>query len=202
MRHGNGGRLCSFPKIETVQTFRRKTCTEISISPDVENDENYRGWTIRKFQSAGGSFVVEDLAAYVKQWCKSNPLGTIHVGCDSKERKNQIIYATAVVMRIPRQGGHIVFSKRQQPKNAQFSNTFERLNAEVRQAVHTAQALLSVVDPSRVEVHVDLSSSHEHLSHRLHAMATGWIAGVGLTPAAKPEAWAASAVAHRFCQKW
>jgi len=178
----------------------RRKCSSGSVALEEEVEKDFEDWTYRRFQTQSGP-LDSPLSSYVSQWLKENPSGQIHVGCDSKERKNRIIYGVAVVMRTPNVGGHIVYSKRSQPKTS-FSNTFERLNHEVRQAVTTAQALLPVVEPDRLSVHVDLSTNRENLSNRLHSMATGWIQGVGLTPHAKPEAWAASAVAHRFCQRW
>lgn len=160
------------------------------------------GWTVREFQKVSGEKV--EALEHVERYLISNPNATVHVGTDSKERGDKIVYAVAVVLRIPGQGGHVIFSKRAQPNDPYNKDLFFRLNNEVKQSIEAAEALLTlnVVDHKKLSVHVDLSSRKSNLSHKLHSMAMGWIQGLSLDALAKPDSWAASAVAHRYCQKW
>lgn len=167
----------------------------------VRQKEYQKGWIVRQFRKCYGERPDVDLNPYVRDWMKRHPHGSVHVGCDSKVMRNRIVYAIAIVLRLPGVGGHVIYSKRSQPRHG-YNNVMLRLNNEVRQSVEAAEALLDVVDSRKICVHVDLAGRHGSLSHQLHAMATGWITGVGLTPFAKPDSWAASAVAHRFCQTW
>ena len=93
----------------------------------------------------------------------------------------------------------MIFSKRAQNvpnQNSQNQDVFLRLNNEVKQSIEAAEALLDVVDHNKLSVHVDLSSRKKDMSNKIHSMAMGWVSGLSLTALAKPDSWAASAVAH------
>ena len=179
--------------MSTIRSSSMNTC----VDPYIQD-----GWEIRAFQKICGKAV--DPIFYVKNYIRRHPNATVHVGSDSKRRGCKIVYAVAIVLRIPEQGGHVIFSKRAQ--NVSHENRegdiFQRLNNEVKQSIEAAEALLGVVDHKKLSVHVDLSSRRKDESNKLHSMAMGWVGGLSLTGFAKPDSWAASAVAHRFCQNW
>ena len=176
---------------------RSSSMEDMCMTPYVED-----GWDVRDFQKICGSRV--DVLEHVREFIVRHPKATVHVGSDSKKRGDKIVYAVAIVLRIPERGGHVIFSKRAQPNHKQRNedSVFLRLNNEVKQSIEAAEALLDVVDHNKLSVHVDLSSRTQNLSHKIHSMAMGWVGALSLTAFSKPDSWAASAVAHRFCQNW
>ena len=177
--------------VQPIQSTKRMMSSAMAtcVAPYIQD-----GWDVRAFQKICGSEV--DPISHTKQFLLRHPTATVHVGSDSKRRGSKIVYAVAIVLRIPEQGGHVIFSKRAQnvpSQNSQNQDVFLRLNNEVKQSIEAAEALLDVVDHKKLSVHVDLSSRKKDMSNKIHSMAMGWVSGLSLTALAKPDSWAVPA---------
>jgi predicted RNase H-related nuclease YkuK (DUF458 family) len=77
-----------------------------------------------------------------------------------------------------------------------------RLLAEVGDAIAAGLEILDTIGTRSFEIHLDINRGAMHKSSVLVKEATGYVMGtLGIEPKLKPDSFAASSVADRFCVK-
>ncbi len=152
---------------------------------------NFGDWS---FKTSGGN-PIKSIDLYVNHWLDDHPNGRIFIGSDSKKRGAKTNFSVSICLWAPNYGVHeLHFTE----KLKSYPDDFSRLWEEVERAVHTAQCLNGV--KSSIQVHVDLNNNPKYFSSKLYEASLGFINSLGYQAVGKPNAWAASAGAHKYCQ--
>lgn len=129
----------------------------------------------------------------------------IFIGVDSEKLNVDGVwyadYATAIVVHIDSRHGCKIFGKveRERIYDQKNNKPAMRLMMEVYKAAEVYQELEEAIGDRHVEVHLDLNPSEKHASNVVVQQAIGYIKGTcNLTPAIKPNAFAASYAADRL----
>ena len=150
-----------------------------------------------------------ELKEIVKQINESSSKSKIYIGCDSevvkrgKRKVKKVRYTTVIVIHIDGCKGGKVFSIFEQDligKGQEYKRKPQlRLMNEVYKVSDVYLELAPLVD-REIEVHLDLNPDERHLSNKVVNQAVGYVKGVcGVDAKLKPDAWAASACADRWC---
>ncbi len=145
------------------------------------------------FKKSNGTPVLDTLA-YIKQWESTHTCSEIHVGCDSKKRGDHVKYSVSICMRDVGNGVHELHHTEIVPFP---KDHYTRLWQEVERVVKVAQWLRC---NGRIFVHLDINNDPRYLSGRLFDASMGFVKAMGFEAIAKPDAWAASCGAHKYCQ--
>lgn len=152
---------------------------------------------------------VGDVAEYLKEYTKDKNHRIqykIYVGCDSQVGSKHTVYSVVVgihkiVDGIGR-GVHIIHTRENSEKTDESrGGIFKRLWGEVERIVETALYLQEKgfkVDD--IGTHVDANVKKEHASNMIYDSAMGWLKSMGFDVKGKPEAWAATYAANRWCR--
>lgn len=146
------------------------------------------------FRTSQGSQVTNVLG-YVNNWLEEHPRGQIHIGADSKKRGSLTKYSVSICMWEDNYGVHEIHHT-EVLKN--YPDDFSRLWEEVQRAVNIANSLQGIT--ARISVHVDLNRNPKYFSNKLYDASIGFINSMGYEAVGKPDAWAASYGAHKYCQ--
>lgn len=177
-----------------------------------------------EFEKVDGT-KIQDVDQYVKDWLVKWPHGEVIIGCDSQEHTKRVTYAIVVVMHGFKEsaesnpdrtgyGAHVITAliqdtEHRTPKgtlkiDAKGRKTFDvgvlagKLWKEVELTVQAA-ALLSI-GKKKIKIHIDYSEKEECGSHMLYNSGIGLVKGMGYGAVAKPDAYAASHTADKFCR--
>lgn len=146
------------------------------------------------FRTSEGNRVT-NVVGYVHNWLQAHPSGQIHIGADSKKRGERTKYSVSICLWEKGYGVHEIHHT-EVIKN--YPDDFSRLWEEVQRAVNIANSLRSV--STDIQVHVDLNNDPRYFSNKLYEAGMGFISSLGFTAVGKPNAWAASYGAHKYCQ--
>lgn len=146
------------------------------------------------FRTSDG-YRINNVVGYVHNWLQEHPKGQIHVGADSKKRGLNTKYSVSICMWENNYGVHEIHHT-EILKN--YPDDFSRLWEEVQRAVSTANSLNSL--GTVIQVHVDLNNDPKYFSNKLYEASMGFITSLGFKAIGKPNAWAASYGAHKYCQ--
>jgi uncharacterized protein len=139
-----------------------------------------------------------------------SPNSKVYIGCDSevtklKKRKGvNIRYAIVVVVHIAGSNGAKIFGTFDNDHDDRY-DTYKikpqyRLMNEVYKVSDLYLKLAEALPNKQIEVHLDLNPNKEHLSNKVVNQALGYVKGVcGVDARLKPDAWAASAAADKWC---
>jgi len=129
---------------------------------------------------------------------------TIYVGADSqvhssKKTKEKIVtYVTVIILHYGSSRGAKIF--RSYTKKPYYDQIRMRLMDEVRLAIDAGLSIISSIGDRGFEIHLDINRNMQYKSSVIIHEATGYVLGtLGIQPKLKPDSFAASCVADRFC---
>jgi predicted RNase H-related nuclease YkuK (DUF458 family) len=121
----------------------------------------------------------------------------VFVGSDSQLNAGCWVFATVICLYWPGHGGKYFF-KRERKVKSTYSSLEDRLLSEVYNSVMIADQIRQVKPSQQIFVHADIASSSKHKSNKVAKVAQNYIAGMGFSPAIKPDAWAAGTIADKL----
>lgn len=129
---------------------------------------------------------------------------TIYVGADSqvfrskKTKDKTVTYVTVIILHYGSARGAKIF--RSYTKKPYYDQIRMRLMDEVQLAIDAALPIIDVIGDRGFEIHLDINRNKQHKSSVIIREATGYVLGMlGIQPKLKPDSFAASCVADRFC---
>lgn len=141
----------------------------------------------------------------IREEIKSSPDdSTIYIGADSKvfsENGVQMVaYVTVIILHYGSSKGAKIFKSHRTDRH--YGQLRLRLMAEVTDAIMAATQIVDYIDDRGLEIHLDINRSELYASSVLVKEATGYVLGtLGIEPKLKPDSFAASSVADRYCVK-
>lgn len=139
-----------------------------------------------------------DLHTYVPAFMAAHPECALYVGSDSQNLGRQTVYVTAVVMRFPGMGAHVVYRKE---RVARISDMWTKLWGETERSVEVACFLRDTCKLNVERIDLDFNSDPDFSSHKLLSASSGYIQSLGFKSAAKPELLMAAWAANVMCQR-
>ncbi len=122
--------------------------------------------------------------------------GKLFVGCDSNIISNICTYANVICLynEDKRNGGRYFVRKLREPmKLSKYPHS--RLMQEAQHAVEIALELSELFPSENIEIHLDVNSQKNQLSHSLADQLSGYAKSAGFECKIKPDSWAASGIA-------
>ncbi len=120
------------------------------------------------------------------------------IGTDSQIVTGKVHFATAIVFVVVRNGGFMFVHQR---RNQPLMSLKERMMTEIAYSIETAYALDALAKELKLEmeIHADINRDPKFPSHASYQEAMGYIKSMGYTFVSKPDAFASSVCADRFC---
>ena len=151
-----------------------------------------------KFTIADGSSKkIDDVPGYIKRYLKEHPDTQVVIGCDSANKGAKTIYVVCIALRIPTSGAHLLKTVVRLPRNPVIS---DKLLLETTMSVHVASELMMNHEITISEIHLDYNPNPNEKSHTMYEMGMGWVSSMGIKAVGKPDAWAATSAADKFCK--
>ncbi len=138
-----------------------------------------------------------DLGSYVADFMAAHPECALYVGSDSQNLGKQTVYVTAVVMRFPGMGAHVVYRKE---RVARIGDLWTKLWGETERSVEVASFLRDTCRLKVERIDLDFNSDPGYSSHKLLNASNGYLQSLGFASAAKPELLMAAWAANVLCQ--
>lgn len=139
----------------------------------------------------------------IRQAIEDSPTdSTVYIGADSqvfkKKGGSRVTYVTVIILHYGTSKGATIFKAHDiQPYYGQLRL---RLMGEVQRAIDSAMEVVDSIGERSFEIHLDINRGLEHKSSAILKEATGYVLGMlGIQPKLKPNSFAASSVADRFC---
>lgn len=143
----------------------------------------------------------DDFIKAVQQYAVDiGDLTKVYIGADSRRRRKemgiwQINFTTCAVFHLNAKNGAKVFASVERERDFHGSLKL-RLMGEVYRAVELYGFVTEIIEPSRVEIHLDINPNPKFKSSTVVQEALGYVKGVtGKDAFIKPDAWAASTCA-------
>lgn len=139
----------------------------------------------------------------IKQAITESPHNsTVYIGADSKvysENGVQMVaYVTVIILHYGSSKGAKIFKSYRTDRH--YGQLRVRLMAEVTDAIMAATEIVDTIGDRAMEIHLDINRSDLYASSVLVKEATGYVLGtLGIEPKLKPDSFAASSVADRYC---
>jgi uncharacterized protein len=129
---------------------------------------------------------------------------SIYIGADSKVYSSKgvqmVAYVTVIILHFGTSKGAKIFKSYRTDRH--YGEIRLRLMSEVGDAIAAALEVVDVIGDRNFEIHLDINRGAIHKSSILVKEATGYVLGtLGIEPKLKPDSFAASSVADRFCVK-
>jgi len=125
----------------------------------------------------------------------NNTQGTIYIGCDSQPVSNDFAkYTSVMIVHINNNHGCKMFGYTHHERiyDSQRKPRM-RLMTEAYKAAELYLEFEDLLVDRDVEIHLDINTKENHMSHIVSNEAAGYIQGVcGIYPKLKPNSWAAS----------
>jgi predicted RNase H-related nuclease YkuK (DUF458 family) len=120
------------------------------------------------------------------------------IGTDSQVHSGVIEFASVIVFLREKRGGFMYIHKF---KSTQKMSLRERMITEVAKSVEVAYGLCDLLDKYNIglEVHADINTDPNFESNVALKEAMGYILGMGFEFKAKPNAFASTSCADKFC---
>jgi len=153
--------------------------------------------------------IINDLAEYLKAYMvdgNDRIQYKLYIGCDSQVNNRHTVFSVVVgihkIMDGIGRGVHIIHTRETEPKHSDDrGGIFKRLWGEVERIVETAIYLQdSGFNVDDIGTHVDANVKEEFASNMIYDSAMGWLRGMGFDVKGKPEAWAATYAANKYCR--
>lgn len=149
-----------------------------------------------RFQIMGTQRQV-DILNYLKLHFESEPACELHIGCDSQNHRQHTVYVTAVVLRFPGNGAHVLYLKERVPI---IRDLWTKLWGETERSVKTAEIIHEHLGVRATQIDLDYNTDPAYPSHKLLSASTGYITSLGYSSKAKPNllmaVWAANYLCH------
>lgn len=134
----------------------------------------------------------------------SSPDSSVYIGADSKVYSHNgepmVAYVTVIILHHGSSKGAQIF--RSHRADRYYGQIRTRLMAEVTDAIVAGTEIADVIGDRGFEIHLDINRDERYKSSTLVKEATGYVLGtMGFEPKLKPDSFAASSVADRFCVK-
>jgi predicted RNase H-related nuclease YkuK (DUF458 family) len=133
---------------------------------------------------------------YLRHYLEENPNTQIIIGCDSKNRDQETIYGTVIVLYKEKRGGHVLYSKERFPR---IRDRWSRLWKEVEISVNLANELIHHGLPRAAFIDLDLNPDPKYKSNDVFRAAVGLVESMGYTARTKPYSLCASYAADKVC---
>jgi uncharacterized protein len=152
---------------------------------------NYRGHPLGEDLSSAVKDAVESLR-------KEGFEVRVCIGTDSQVRGPKVTFATVIVFLAVGNGGFMFVNKR---KLREKLGLRERMMREITYSIETAYSLHELFESMNipVEIHADINRDPRFPSHQSYQEAMGYIRSMGYHFVSKPDAFASSICADRFC---
>lgn len=143
-----------------------------------------------------------DFDAIRKEIAASAPDSSVYIGADSKVYSHRgeamVAYVTVIILHHGSSKGAQIF--RSHRTDRYYGQIRTRLMAEVTDAIMAGTEIADVIGDRGFEIHLDINRDERYKSASLVKEATGYVLGtLGFEPKLKPDSFAASSVADRFC---
>lgn len=141
----------------------------------------------------------------IKEEIRKSPIdSSIYIGADSKVYSSKgvqmVAYVTVIILHFGTSKGAKIFKSYRTDRH--YGEIRLRLMSEVGDAIAAALEVVDVIGDRNFEIHLDINRGVIHKSSVLVKEATGYVLGsLGIEPKLKPDSFAASSVADRFCVK-
>jgi uncharacterized protein len=141
----------------------------------------------------------------IRREIANSPLdSSVYIGADSKvysqHGEAMVAYVTVIILHYGSSKGAKIF--RSHRSDRYYGQIRTRLMAEVTDAIMAGTEIADVIGDRGFEIHLDINRDERYKSSALVKEATGYVLGtMGFEPKLKPDSFAASSVADRFCVK-
>ena len=146
---------------------------------------------------------VESIKAWLIENLSTDKYCHVSVGCDADKNRKKITYVTSIVLDTRENHGSIFIWKRELLEIRKIT-LHQKLLAEAERiiSVFNEDNILDVIENFDVtcSAHIDINKNPRYKSNEMLAAIRGWIESVGVDVIAKPDSYAASAVADRFAR--
>jgi len=129
---------------------------------------------------------------------------SIYIGTDSKvfssKGEAMVAFVTVIILHYGSSKGAKIFKSHRTDRY--YGQIRQRLMTEVTDAIEAGLAIADDIEDRAFEIHLDINRDTRYKSSDLVKEATGYVLGtLGFEPKLKPDSFAASSVADRFCVK-
>jgi hypothetical protein len=127
----------------------------------------------------------------------------VYVGCDSAVIGDHVFFADVVCLHGGDgwQGGRYFF-KRESLERKLVPNLRVRITEEANHTVMTATRLMEHIDPSHMEIHLDINRSKRHASSALADGLSAYAKSLGIDVKLKPDSWASTTIADKHSRRF
>jgi predicted RNase H-related nuclease YkuK (DUF458 family) len=134
---------------------------------------------------------------YIDTLLSADPSSELHIGCDSQNFRQHTVYVTAVVLRFPGNGAHVLYQKERVPI---IRDLWTKLWGETERSVNLAESIKEKVGIRAHQIDLDYNTDPAYPSNKLLNASTGYITSLGYESKAKPNllmaVWAANYLCH------
>jgi len=136
-----------------------------------------------QFRILDSQFKIDDGISYIKNYIAANPNLIVSIGCDSQNFRKYCAYVTAIALRTPKAGAHVIYQSQFVPK---IKDKYSRLWRETEESVSLAKILIDHgINIGLIEL--DFNKSKTAGSNMMIAPSVGYVVGLGFTPLTKPD---------------
>jgi len=139
----------------------------------------------------------------IKESIKRSPTNSsVYIGADSKvftrHGKQMVAYVTVIILHYGSSKGATIFKSHR--TDYYYGQVRTRLMGEVTDAIAAGMEVVDVIGDRAFEIHLDINPDPRFKSSEIIREATGYVMGtLGIEPKIKPDSFAASSVADRYC---
>jgi predicted RNase H-related nuclease YkuK (DUF458 family) len=138
-----------------------------------------------------------ELERYLADYLAVHPECEVHIGSDSQNFRVHTVYATAIVLRHPGKGAHVLYTKSRVPK---IKDIFSKLWGELERSIQLAEYLQNELLIEVLQIDLDYNEDESYPSNKVLNAASGYVQSLGYTVKAKPDllmaVWAANVLCH------
>lgn len=139
----------------------------------------------------------------IRQAIQDSPAdSSVYIGADSKvfssHGEPMVAFVTVIILHYGSSKGAKIFKSHRTDRY--YGQIRMRLMTEVTDAIAAATEIADSIEDRGFEIHLDINRDERYKSSEIIKEATGYVLGtLGFEPKLKPDSFAASSVADRFC---
>jgi len=146
---------------------------------------------VLKFKCADGNPVGrEKIMKEIKEY--SNMGYTVFIGTDSMLRSDSCMMATVIALHAAHGKIAKYFFAKERTRVYKKSEINQRMIEETKRSIDVALEIKSFIPQCEIEIHADVNSNEEYLSHVALKSISGWVHACGFDLKCKPAGWASS----------
>jgi len=142
--------------------------------------------------SSSSTQLKEFLHAHIHQHSQPD----IYIGTDSQNYANKTIYVSTVLLRYPKNGARVLYTKERLP---QVKDLWSRLWNELERSIALAQHIENELGFTVKQIDMDYNSVEGFRSFQVYKAAKGYVESMGYKAKAKPELLMATWAANTLC---